>query len=143
MIIARILFAILAAFSYPLQTLPCRNSLEHLLPISSATKKQNSKLLHISLTVLILVGSFTVAFLQRSLVLISGIIGTIAGIPICYILPFLFYYKLTEGAGWTWRRIGAAFLAAFGLVAMVISAASIFFTIFYTPTLNVVGNYIL
>lgn len=129
MIIARALFALLAIFSYPLQTLPCRNSLENLLPLSRNKKKSHSTPIHISLTSFILAGTFLCAFLLDNLSLVSSIIGTIAGIPICYILPFAFYYKLTEGRGFTWKRIAAGCLAIFGLLAMIVNTVSIVMSI--------------
>lgn len=131
MIIARVLFAFLSAFSYPLQTLPCRLSVEHLIPLSKATKKAHAGKLHIIITSLVLLGTFSIAFVLDNLVLISGLIGTVAGIPICYILPFLFYYKLTEGRGWTRKRLAAAGLAVFGILAMIVSGVSLGITIFY------------
>lgn len=131
MLVARILFALLSAFSYPLQTLPCRMSIEHLIPLSKATKKAHSERLHIILTSFILLGTFSLAFVLDNLVLLSGLIGTVAGIPICYILPFLLYYKLTDGQGWTYKRLAAAGLASFGVLAMIVSGASLSVTIFY------------
>lgn len=129
MILARVLFALLSAFSYPLQTFPCRQSLEHLLPMSPSSKKTHSQSLHTIMTIGILVGTFLVAFRVESLVLISGVIGTFAGLPICYIVPFLFYYKLSEGRGWTWKRIAAAVMAAFGVVAIFVNSISLGFTL--------------
>lgn len=131
MILARTLFAFLSAFSYPLQTLPCRISMEHLLPIEKVTKRAHSESIHIWLTILIIIGTFLVALTFDSLMFVSSVIGTVAGIPICYILPFLFYYKLTEGAGWTTKRLAAACLAAFGIIAMLVSGFSIFISLLY------------
>ena len=90
MIVARILFAFLSAFSYPLQTLPCRLSIESLIPVSKSYKRQNGETLRKILIVAIIVASFAFAFFLDDLALISGLIGTLAGIPICYILPFAF-----------------------------------------------------
>lgn len=129
MILARVLFALLAAFSYPLQTLPCRNSLENLLPLPKAVKALHSTKIHIILTSAILLGSFAFAFLQENLSLVLGVIGTIAGIPICYILPFVFYFKLTQGGGWTWKRTASACLAVFGLIAMGLNSVAIVLSI--------------
>lgn len=125
MILARIFFALLSAFSYPLQVLPCRMSVENLLPLSRLVKRKRATLLYILLTSIILSGTFIIAFLHDDLVLISGTIGTLAGIPICYILPFVFYFKLTEGSGWTPKRVAAVGLAIFGVIAMIISGTSL------------------
>jgi amino acid permease len=128
MIIARCLFAMLSAFSYPLQTFPCRSSLEHLLPLSLTSKQAHSRTIHTLLTMAILLGTYSVAFCVKDLVIISEFIGTLAGIPICYLFPFLFYFKLSEGRGWTAKRIAAACMAGFGLFAMAINSLSLVYT---------------
>lgn len=131
MIVARILFAFLSAFSYPLQTLPCRLSIESLIPVSKSYKRQNGETLRKILIVAIIVASFAFAFFLDDLALISGLIGTLAGIPICYILPFAFYMKLTVGRGWTKKRIAATALAIFGVIAMIISGISLIINIIH------------
>lgn len=124
MIVARILFALLSAFSYPLQTHPCRASLLNIAPVPRGWKVHHPNALFYSLTILILGGSYLFAFFQQDLRLVSRVIGTVAGIPICYIFPFLFYYKLTEDQPWGWKKYAAAGLAVFGLAAMALSGAA-------------------
>lgn len=125
--IARILFVLLAVFSYPLQTLPCRNSLENILPLSKSAKASYSRAIHFGITSFILLCTFAITSQSKDIKVALQIVGTYAGLPICYILPFLLYYKLTEDHGWTWKRIGAALLAAFGVLAMIVCTIPLIF----------------
>ena len=77
------------------------------------------------ITSFILTCSFLIAYLCTEIDTALQIVGNFAGIPICYILPFLLYYKLTENHGWTWKRIGAAALAVFGVFAMSLGTLSL------------------
>lgn len=69
--------------------------------------------------------TFGVAMMVDDLAMVNSVIGTFAGIPICYFLPVIFYVKLTKGQGWGRMRLGAIGLAGFGLVAMVLGAYSL------------------
>ena len=117
--LGRIAFALLAVFSFPLMTHPCRSSFQRLF------YGDESKHFHLS-TVLILVFVYALVFLITDLGLISALIGTFAGIPICYILPSLFYRKLYGGdPSKNKTLIAAAWMAAFGIVAMILCTTSL------------------
>ena len=152
-VFGRCLFALLAAFSYPLQTHPCRASLINLLPFSKRSLELQDGLIYGSVTAVILAASYLVAWLQDDLRLVSGIIGTFVGIPICYMLPFVFYNKLliketeTESlpvaneqrsVPWTRMRIGAAGLAIFGIFAMILSGTALIAIAFYTTEQSII-----
>lgn len=127
MIVARILYAFLSAFSYPLQTLPLRIAISHMIPLDAEVKVRNRHRIYLATTVGILLATFIVAFFVDDLVWVSAVIGTFAGIPICYLLPFIFYIRLTAGYGWTRMRIAATFLALFGAASMLIGSFSLIF----------------
>lgn len=119
MIFARIFFALLAAFSFPLMTHPCRNAL-----LSSFFPDHFNVV-----TVAILIGTFGVAMIQSDLRLISGVIGAVAGIPICYIFPSLFYYKMNKMSMIMThspiKLVCSIGLGIFGAIAMILTLTSL------------------
>lgn len=129
-VVGRLAFTVLAIVSFPLMTHPCRKSLIAILPVSDEAK--GKPLVHHGITILIVAAVFCVAWNVRDLHLISSVIGTVAGIPVCYILPYIFYAKLHPPDGvctdrWQGiKRRGAAALAVFGALAMLLSAICMF-----------------
>ena len=97
MVLARILFALLAAFSFPLQIFPSRLSLISLLSryqqhrdtnsVAQVKRAEEQHSLYGLVTVLLIFASFVVAVGSTDLKRLLALIGTFAGIPICYFLP--------------------------------------------------------
>lgn len=119
MIFGRVLYTLLSAFSYPLLTHPCRASILNLLPVSDEVKLRHFDQIHRAVTAAIVVGTLALALVVRNLGLVSALIGTFIGIPICYIVPALFYGKMFPEPHRD--RTLAYAMAIFGVVAMAVS----------------------
>lgn len=117
-VIARFLFVFLMAFSYPLQTYPCKTSILKVIPIPLRIREKYSFLIENITILLILVGTYLVAFFFDDLSYLTSLVGSTASVIICYILPFIFYYKLTENDGWKLEKILCAAMAIFGVLAI-------------------------
>lgn len=129
MIFGRLLYTLLSAFSYPLLTHPCRASILNLLPLSDETKLRHFETIHRVTTSFIVLGTLAVALVLRDLGIISALIGTFIGIPICYIVPGLFYGKLMADDDATFKKQKFGYwLAVFGGLAMFISAVAMCMT---------------
>lgn len=124
MVIGRLFYALLSAFSYPLLTHPCRSSIINLIPLDEPTKLRHADKIHQTTTVLIVVGSVISALMIRDLGFISALIGTFIGIPICYIVPGLFYSKLFVHSP-SKMTIAAKGLTVFGAFLIIISTISL------------------
>jgi hypothetical protein len=76
--------------------------------------------------------------------IVSALLGTFIGIPICYLVPGLYYYKLTEAdeEGLTTERKMALGLVLFGGVAMLVSSISLYVSL-TTPqyTSNILDSF--
>jgi len=125
MIFGRILYTLLSAFSYPLLTHPCRVSVLNLLPLSDEMKLRHFGLIHRLVTSGIVVGTLILALMLRNLGLVSALIGTFIGIPVCYIVPGLFYTKMFQNGQGSSRQSAVAMML-FGVTAMVVSIISLF-----------------
>ncbi len=126
MIVGRALYTLLSAFSYPLLTHPCRASLLNLLPLSDETKLCHFGTIHRIVTLSIVFATLVCSLLIRDLGAVSALIGTFIGIPICYMLPGIFYSKMTENEeGCHWTRRSSQAMIMFGIVAMAISIISL------------------
>jgi amino acid permease len=144
MTFGRILYVLLSAFSYPLLTHPCRASIINLLPVSPQFKHSNDATIVNSITFLIVVGSVGFSMILTDLGIVSALLGTFIGIPICYLVPGLYYYKLTEAdeEGLTTERKMALGLVLFGGVAMLVSSISLYVSL-TTPqyTSNILDSF--
>ncbi|KAJ6581994.1 vacuolar amino acid transporter 5 [Mycena capillaripes] len=135
--IGQLAIVILVLFSYPLQVHPCRNCLDKIFHAGEVAAKpvvvadddedvpevdddhaagEMSALKHTLLTTAIVVSGFTIAFFVNDLQLVLSFVGSTGSTTISFILPGLFYWKLTR----TDRNrsnalsLGALALAAYG-----------------------------
>ncbi|TPX68102.1 hypothetical protein SpCBS45565_g03367 [Spizellomyces sp. 'palustris'] len=118
--------ALLVLLSYPLQCHPCRASLEKIL--THFRKPETDELSWakwVGMTVVIMVGSFGAAILLKNLATVLAYVGATGSTTICYILPGIFYYKMSEDTPWDATRVGAVTLASMGCVIMATSLGSL------------------
>jgi amino acid permease len=133
--IARILFAFLLAFSYPLQAFPFRLSLSRLLMNLPCMKSRsvNPDYLFIALSTGFIVLTFGIAMLQPNISNVLSLVGAVTSSVVCYILPSVIFLKLTMRAprffsrpNMTVTRVAASLLLVFGcLVFIICTVASI------------------
>ena len=122
--LARLLFAFLLAFSYPLQVLPFRSSFERLLMLDTSTRRTHAFKIYLASTSLLLVTTFGIAMCNPSLQKTLSLVGAMTSSVVCYILPALYYYKAREAHPWTPTKIGAVLLGAFGVFVFVVCTVS-------------------
>jgi amino acid permease len=121
-IFARIWYAILLAFSFPLQSYPTRSSMEKIFTtvVSKPVAEKYHLLVYWGSTLLILGLCGTVASLPISLDTFLTIVGSTASPVICYFLPALLFIKMTKSNyGHTKRHRFIRHLAKVLLVASV------------------------
>ncbi|EPZ34373.1 Amino acid transporter domain-containing protein [Rozella allomycis CSF55] len=123
-IVAQFAYGLLTLFSYPLQVHPCRNSLEKVFPISNETRLKYPKTIFYGISGVIILATFFTAFFVDELGLVLAVVGSTGSVTLCYILPSLFYVKLTENEGWHTKRILAAALGAIGIIVMCLCLPS-------------------
>ncbi|KAF9054505.1 transmembrane amino acid transporter protein-domain-containing protein [Panaeolus papilionaceus] len=136
---------VLVLFSYPLQVHPCRNCLDKVFHHSKTVAKsadaggaededevvpeiegdehahtEMSRFKHVVLTTAIIVSGFTIAFLVDDLELVLSFVGATGSTTISFILPGLFYWKLSKGDGSKKRlNTGAFALMIYGFFVFV------------------------
>lgn len=125
---ARILYAILMLFSYPVLAFPSRSSLIKIINMVVPESPRTQLLLHISVTVGILVGTWVLAVLPISLTFLLTLVGCTTGTVICYFLPAMFWWKLEEGKPLRGGKLIALLLFIFGVLATVIPLTSLIIT---------------
>ncbi|KAJ7625623.1 transmembrane amino acid transporter protein-domain-containing protein [Roridomyces roridus] len=139
--IGQLAIVILVLFSYPLQVHPCRNCLDKIFhaaevkPVTPVLSEDDdmpkvdddhaagemSPLKHFLLTTAIVASGFTVAYFVNDLQLVLSFVGSTGSTTISFILPGLFYWKLTR----TDRNrnnvlsLGAIALASYGVFVFV------------------------
>jgi amino acid permease len=122
----RIAIVVLVLLSYPLQSHPCRASLDKVLSVRSSEDSCNklppppSTFKFIAMTIGILVGTYIVAITMTKLDMVLAFVGSTGSTVISFILPALFYLKLHQGQPWTVSKITAAILLVYGICVMVI-----------------------
>ena len=138
--VARILFAFLLAFSYPLQVFPFRLSFGRLLSELPCMKERqmNVDVFYVVVTTCFLACTFGIAMLKPNISNILSLVGAMTSTVICYILPSIIFLKLTtKGPQFFTKenvsviRVVAGLLLLFGSVVFCIcTSASIanFFT---------------
>ncbi|KAI0640806.1 transmembrane amino acid transporter protein-domain-containing protein [Trametes meyenii] len=112
--VGQLAIAILVMFSYPLQVHPCRNCLDKVFHAGHVMSKQAgdaedeepedehggsldmSPLKHTLLTVAIVVSGFTIAYFVDDLQMVLSFVGSTGSTTISFILPGLFYWKLSH-----------------------------------------------
>jgi amino acid permease len=117
---ARILYALLMIFSYPLQTFPARGSLVKLASGYFGEAPRTMVFLHIGCTLSVVLTTWLVALLELPLGLLLTLVGCTAGPIICYFLPAMFWWKLEEGRPLTKGKIACIILFIFGIAATII-----------------------
>ena len=97
-IFARIWYAVLLAFSFPLQSYPTRASLQKVASHALGEERARGKsaVIYWTSTIFILAVCGTVASLPVSLDTFLTIVGSTASPVICYFLPALLYLKVTK-----------------------------------------------
>ncbi|KAH9839693.1 transmembrane amino acid transporter protein-domain-containing protein [Rhodofomes roseus] len=133
--IGQLAIAILVMFSYPLQVHPCRNCLDkvfhmgHLVKTPEGEEVEDehggspdmSHLKHILLTIAIVACGFSIAFFVDDLQMVLSFVGSTGSTTISFILPGLFYWKLSHTdptASKTLSRAALA-LAVYGMCVFV------------------------
>eukprot|EP01135_Chromosphaera_perkinsii_P001479 Nk52_evm8s179 gene=Nk52_evmTU8s179 len=120
----RLLVAVLGAVSYPLQIHPARISLDNLL---WGHKKYNGEDKSASLrywleSAFLIGGTFTVSMIVRDLGVVFGVIGSTGSTTLCYLLPGLFYLKMTSlkgESGFTIKKAIGCIMVLFGCFMLV------------------------
>lgn len=167
-IVARALLVLVVIFSYPLQTYPCRqcilNIIESLQTSSvaptistgarvgaeAATMRRRSSIQKITsalnwkfiaTTLFVLAGTYAIGMTVSSLGLVLAFIGATASTTVCFILPFLFYYKMRKDGRFdvlvngkyfpvslwrSWITIVTAGMLALGIGLMVVCTVGVF-----------------
>ncbi|KAF9461215.1 vacuolar amino acid transporter 5 [Collybia nuda] len=117
--VGQLAIVISVLFSYPLQVHPCRNCLDkvfhpgHVLPpaktITDDNERENDEVIddehihtemstmkHTLLTTAIIASGFTIAYIVDDLRMVLSFVGSTGSTTISFILPGLFYWKLTR-----------------------------------------------
>ena len=93
-IVAKCLFVVLLACSYPLQTFPCRAALERVtIAVFPALAKSNPKIVYWGNTAFILLSSGFISSLNVKFGTVLKIIGSTAGPLICFFFPAFLFLK--------------------------------------------------
>ena len=117
---ARILYARLMVFSYPLQTFPARASLVKLVGSRFRETPRIALVLHIACTLAVVLCTWLVAMLGLPLGTLLTLVGCTAGPVICYFLPAMFWWKLEEDKPMTKGKLLCIVLFVFGIAATII-----------------------
>lgn len=132
--VARLLYALLMLFSFPLQAFPSRASFVKLLGICTGLDRTDSPqarlITHAAVTVGILTVSWTVAVTQVNLGYLIKFVGCTAGPVICYFLPATFWLKLEEEKPMNKGKLAAWSLIFFGVLATVIPLVALTWSLF-------------
>lgn len=119
--IGKILLAVVIVFSYPIIHYPARIAVDSIVLEVSPNKVPDISIRYIVITACIVALSYLLSIVIPDISFVFGIIGATAGNLIVYTGPGVFYMKLAPGRYTSPRKIGAAILAAVGLVFGVIS----------------------
>ncbi|KAM0683689.1 hypothetical protein MDAP_001263 [Mitosporidium daphniae] len=114
--IARVLFTLLLAFSYPLQVVPFRMASNFLF----RGGKKETILSHVLFTSFILGFTFSISMFLPDLSNVLSLVGSMTSSVICYIVPSLFYLSITSGRPfWAAKRHWACLLLLFGMLVFL------------------------
>jgi len=136
--VGQLAIAILVLFSYPLQVHPCRNCLDKVFGSSNVVKptvegdeedddedddhghSEMSAMKHFLLTMVIVVGGFTISYMVDDLQIVLSFVGATGSTTISFILPGLFFWKLTQNDASVKRLNSAAFgLMVYGIFVFI------------------------
>ncbi|KAI0653271.1 transmembrane amino acid transporter protein-domain-containing protein [Cubamyces menziesii] len=113
--VGQLAIAVLVMFSYPLQVHPCRNCLDKVFHAGHVVKQVGgpddedaepeddhggshdmSPVKHTLLTIAIVASGFTIAYFVDDLQMVLSFVGSTGSTTISFILPGLFYWKLSH-----------------------------------------------
>ncbi|KAF5350248.1 hypothetical protein D9758_007851 [Tetrapyrgos nigripes] len=134
--VGQLAILILVMFSYPLQVHPCRNCLDKVFHFGQSAPKaitnddddedidhastEMSTLKHVLLSSAVIISTFTIAYLVDDLQMVLSFVGSTGSTTISFILPGLFYWKLTRDDPTVKKRNWAALaLAIYGACIFV------------------------
>ncbi|KAF8887317.1 vacuolar amino acid transporter 5 [Infundibulicybe gibba] len=144
--VGQLAIVILVMFSYPLQVHPCRNCLDKVFHFGQAQpavaksvhadedggeedeavaedhgNAEMTPLKHTILTSVIIVSGLTIAYLVDDLRLVLSFVGSTGSTTISFILPGLFYWKLTRNDPTTSKTLNQAALglAIYGMLIFI------------------------
>lgn len=144
--IGQLAIAILVIFSYPLQVQPCRNCLDKVFHFDSAIEKledeavadehgtgEMTQLKHMLLTFAVVGGGFTIAYFVDNLEIVLSFVGATGSTTISFILPGLFYWKLTKDDPNKnkFLNLGALALASYGFLILVFCLTYNIYNVFH------------
>jgi len=142
--IGQLAIAILVLFSYPLQVQPCRNCLDKVFNFDAVSDKVEdvddehgpsdmTPLKHTVLTTAVVTGGFSIAYFVDNLELVLSFVGATGSTTISFILPGLFYWKLTKDDPNKnkFLNLGALGLACYGLLILVFCLSFNIYNIVY------------
>lgn len=119
--VMKVLYVFVMGFSYPLQINPCRLYFKSLVGLNTRSTR-NSLPLHIVLTAVLVVMTYSLAISGINLGVVYSFIGATASTMICLILPPVFYLKI--------RPNTKAYAKILGSI-MICSGFLIFFMMIY------------
>lgn len=132
--VGQLAIAILVMFSYPLQVQPCRNCLDKVFHFGSAIDKteedvvedehrsgEMTPLKHTVLTSAVIAGGFSIAYFVDNLEMVLSFVGATGSTTISFILPGLFYWKLTKDDPNKNKllNLGALALMCYGILILI------------------------
>ncbi|KAJ7117491.1 transmembrane amino acid transporter protein-domain-containing protein [Mycena epipterygia] len=156
--VGQLAIVILVLFSYPLQVHPCRNCLDKIFHADAVIKQatvadtaaeddvpevdddhaagEMSALKHTLLTTAIVASGFTIAYFVNDLQLVLSFVGSTGSTTISFILPGLFYWKLTRADRNRNNALslGALALAIYGAFVFVFCLGFNIYQVIYPAT---------
>jgi len=152
--VGQLAIAILVMFSYPLQVHPCRNCLDKVFHPGNKVAKSTpaddeddvsiidehgtgdmSTLKHTLLTVGIIASGFTIAYFVDDLQMVLSFVGSTGSTTVTFILPGLFFWKLTRNDPGTgkWLNRSALGLAIYGTLVFVFCLSYNIYKVIHPP----------
>lgn len=155
--VGQLAIVVLVLFSYPLQIHPCRNCLDKVFhpnhpPVKVVMENNRednaeevddefadtdmSPLKHTLLTSAIIAGGFTIAYIVDDLRMVLSFVGSTGSTTISFILPGLFYWKLTRDDPSRNKTLcrAALGLAAYGACIFVFCLGFNIYQVMETPS---------
>lgn len=125
----RAMVGLSGVFVFPLLSLPCRSTVDHLLFGGGAAAAPQAQLRHVSEALLLVAIAGLVAMEASSLGKVAAITGATGGAVLCYVLPCLLFLRLCSSCGgssalelWAFRvaLLATAALSALALHSVVV-----------------------
>eukprot|EP00126_Sphaerothecum_destruens_P004540 Sdes_comp18242_c0_seq1m7856 len=122
----RCMVSILVAFSFPLQIHPARVSLDKLLfskmnqlPEKTGITFANPVFRHYVESAFLLITAFAVSLLVKNLSVVFAVIGSTGSTILCYLVPAVFYMKLSTQGVLTPKHIVACFMVIWSVFMLI------------------------